>query len=94
MTDPIFEWARAKDAANFAKHGVTFAIARWAFDDPFAIIQIDDRHDYGEERLVLTGMATGVLLVIVYTEREDRIRLISARRANKKEYDIYVRQAT
>ncbi len=92
MSEPVFEWDKA--AENYARHGVSFEAARFAFDDPFAIIQIDDRHDYGEERFILVGMAKGVLLVIAHTEREDHLRLISARRATKQEHDIYVRQIT
>lgn len=88
----IFEWDKTKAAENDAKHGVTFELAKSAFEDAFALARVDDRHNYGEERVILTGMAEGLLLVIVFTEREDRIRLISARRANKREYGIYVRQ--
>ena len=54
---------------------------------------LDDREDYGEERFVIIGMAEGdVLLFVAYTEREERIRIISARRATKHEQDDYFRQ--
>lgn len=92
MTGPNFEWDKAKAAANDAKHGVSFAFATLAFDDPFAIVRKDDKHDYGEERFILIGMAENTVLFVAYTEREDHIRLISARRTTRQEHDDYVRQ--
>ena len=63
------------------------------FDDPFAVERLDDREDYGEERSIIIGMAAGnSLLFVVYTERKGRIRIISARRATKREQDDYFRQ--
>ncbi len=87
-----FEWDDEKAAENYVKHGVNFEFATLAFKDPFAVERIDDRHDYGEERFILIGMARHVVLFVVYTEREERIRLISARCATKLEYDDYVQQ--
>lgn len=92
MSEPIFEWDKAKAAANEAKHGVSFELAALAFKDPFAIERIDDRRQYGEERFILIGMAKDVVLFVVYTERAERIRLISTRRATKQEHDDYVEQ--
>ena len=92
MTEPIFEWDKAKAAANYAKHGVSFGFAMLAFDDPFAIVRVDNRRRYDEERFILIGMAQYDVLFVAYTEREDRIRLISARRATRQEHDDYVRQ--
>jgi uncharacterized DUF497 family protein len=58
--------------------------------DAFAIGRLDDREDYGEERFVIIGMATGhIVLFVAYTEREERIRIISARRAMQHEQDDY-----
>lgn len=88
-----FEWDDEKVADNEVKHGVSFEFAKLAFGDLFAVERIDDRQDYGEERLILIGMAKGVVLFVVYTEREDRIRLISARRATKQELDDYGQQS-
>ena len=88
-----FEWDEKKAAENYARHGVSFEFAKMAFEDLFAVERIDDRHDYGEERFILIAMAGGVVLFVVYTEREERIRLISARRATKQEYDDYVKQS-
>jgi uncharacterized protein len=60
-------------------------------NDPFAIEAIDDREDYGEERVNLIGMCEGVLMHITYTERGDRIWIISARRAKRHEQNNYFR---
>jgi uncharacterized DUF497 family protein len=57
--------------------------------------RLDDREDYGEERFVIIGMPEGnVVLFVAYTEREERIRIISARRATQYEQDDYFRQST
>ena len=87
-----FEWDDAKAAENVRNHGVSFPQATQAFRDPFAIEWIDLREDYGEERIILLGMASGHLLTVVYTERAERIRIISARRATKYEQDLYYRE--
>ena len=88
-----FEWHDAKAAANLQAHGVSFALATTVFKDPFAIEFLDDRADYGEKRFVTIGMADGqVLLFVAYTERAERVRIISARRATKHEQDQYFRQ--
>jgi hypothetical protein len=83
-----FAWDDEKAAENYAKHGVSFEFAKLAFEDLLAVERIDDRHDYGEQRFILIGMARAVVLFVVYVEREERIRLISARRATTKEYDL------
>ena len=63
------------------------------FKDPFAIERLDDREEHDEQRLVIIGMADGkVLLFVAYTEREERIRIISARRATLYEQDDYFQQ--
>jgi uncharacterized protein len=87
-----FEWDDAKAAANLRDHGVSFAQAAVACGDPFAVEWIDDREAYGEERVILLGMKDGQILVVVYTQRNARIRIISARRATKHEQDAYFRQ--
>ena len=87
-----FEWDNVKARDNRLKHGVSFEFAAKAFRDPFGMEWIDDREDYGEVRTVLLGMADGTILVVVYTERETRIRLIPARRATKNEQDTYYRK--
>ena len=88
-----FEWNDAKAEANLQTHGVSFDLAKTVFKDPFAVERLDDREDYGEERFVIIGMAEGrVVLFVAYTEREERIRIISARRATQNEQNDYFRQ--
>ena len=82
---PRYEWDEAKAIANATKHGVDFADAVAAFVDPFAIT-IPDPDAVGESRFVTLGQdAQGQTLVVVYTESADAIRIISARRATRKE---------
>ena len=79
----------AKAAANLKKHKVSFADAEGALEDPLAVT-IRDPDAQGEERLITIGSGNaGELLVVVYTEREDGFRLISARRATRKERKQY-----
>ena len=88
-----FEWDHAKAKDNWKTHGVRFELAKTVFKDPFAIERVDDRQDYGEERFVIVGMADGrVLLFVAYAEREERIRIISARRATQYEQNDYFKQ--
>jgi uncharacterized protein len=95
MPDDTFEWDDAKAAGNYRKHGVDFETATEAFADPFAIERADLSHaGNGEERFLITGMAAGRLLTVVYAARRERIRLISARRATRREHDNYYRQNT
>lgn len=85
-----FEWDPEKDRANEAKHGVTFAEARTAIVDPFVVLSPDDQHSLGEHRYSAIGMShAGRLLIVVYTERGDRVRIISARRATRREVRMY-----
>jgi uncharacterized DUF497 family protein len=86
-----FEWDDKKAARNYTKHGVSFEEAVDAFDDPLATSEADDREVYGEERFALTGMVGNKLLYIVYTERDERIRIISVRKATKRERENYYR---
>ncbi len=88
-----FEWHDAKAEANLQAHGVSFDLAKTVFKDPFAVERLDDREDHGEQRFVIIGMAEGhVVLFVAYTEREERIRIISARRATQNEQDDYFLQ--
>ncbi len=87
-----FEWHDAKAEANLRLHGVSFDLAKTAFRDTHAIEWIDEREDYVEQRFVMLGMANGgLLLYIAYTEREEAIRMISARRVTQYEEDEYFR---
>ena len=92
MQDDEFGWSDAKATANWRDHGVSFQDAIKAFRDPLAIERIDDREDYGEERINLIGMCQGVILHVTYTERGDLTWIISARRAIRHEQDDYYRE--
>lgn len=80
-----FRYDPAKAAANLKKHGVSFADAEGALDDPLAI-KVEDPDAAGEPRFITIGLGSASeLLVVVWTERDDACRLISARRATRKE---------
>lgn len=91
-----FEWDDAKEKANIAKHGVSFALASRIFEGA-TLTRVDDRFDYGEEREVSIGMAAGAaILVVVHTDRQGRTRIISARaatRMERKRYEQTLRQS-
>ena len=89
-----FEWSAAKARSNLARHKVSFEAARLVFDDVFALERLDVGGQPAEARYVITGMANGVILTIVYMERNDRIRIISARKATKHEQHEYYRSQT
>jgi hypothetical protein len=84
----VYQWNRDKAAANLRKHGIDFADAVSIFSDNLAITIPDER--FGEERFVTIGVdALGRVLVVVYTMRDEEIRLISARRATRQERRQY-----
>ena len=87
-----FEWSKSKAKENYAKHGVSFELAKRVFKDPFAMELLDDREEYGEDRFVIVGMVDGHILFVPYTERTDAIRIISARRATKHEQEAYLQE--
>ena len=85
-----FEWDRAKATENLAKHGVSFEEAATVFRDALSQAGRDPDHSIGEERWIIFGMSTsGRLLVVAHTERDDTIRIISARPATPGERTIY-----
>ena len=84
----MYEWDPAKAEANFAKHGVRFERI-YDFDWDSAIEREDDREDYGEVRMVSLGLIGRRLYVLIYTPRGDAIRVVSLRRANKREERAY-----
>ena len=90
--DEEFKWDDDKAASNAEKHGVTIEQACQVFRDPFAIELLDDREDYDEDRYILIGMSAADFLVVVYTERNDRNRIISARKAEPNERRFYHEQ--
>jgi uncharacterized DUF497 family protein len=86
----LFEWDTEKGRKNLKTHGISFDEACTTFGDPLAITIEDPIHSKGEQRYVLVGQSQQHrLLVVVHTERGERIRIISARLATKKERDSY-----
>jgi uncharacterized DUF497 family protein len=85
-----FEWDERKAEQNLGKHKVSFMEAKTVFGDPFSITIPDPQHPVGESRHVDIGYSSqGRLLVVVYTEREANIRIISCRRATQHERRTY-----
>lgn len=84
----MFEWDPNKNRLNRHKHDISFADTFAVFEDPNALTREDDEH--GEERFVTMGMDVfGRILVVVYTWRDESIRIISARKATKSEVRQY-----
>jgi len=85
-----FEWHGRKATANFTKHEVSFEEAATVFADELALSGSDPDHSLEEHRYVIFGRsAAGRVLVVAYTERGERIRLISARQATRSERVLY-----
>lgn len=84
-----FEWDEAKSDRCYAERGFDFAYAARAFFDPNRLIQADTRYSYGEDRYQLMGKIEHRLFVVVYTLRNGVIRIISARKANRREVNHY-----
>jgi uncharacterized DUF497 family protein len=84
-----FEWDEKKARSNEVKHGVSFELAPlFEFDN--AVVTVDDDLDYGEERLKAIGIIRANIYVLVYTETDDIVRVISLRKADRKETRDYV----
>lgn len=92
MQDDEFQWREEKARRNLAKHKVSFESARLVFNDIFALERLDPEES--EIRYVVTGMANGIILAVVYTERGGRIHIISARKATKHEQREYYHSQT
>ncbi len=84
----IFEWDSAKNEANIAKHGIDFSNAPLCFKQRIVRWR-DKRFDYGESRWIGLAKLIDVTVVVVFTLRNDLIRIISLRRANKRERKVY-----
>ncbi len=82
------EWDDQKNETNIKKHGIDFEFAQEIFQRSF-ISKIDARKDYGEVRLLALGSLREFILLVVYTMRGKKIRIISARRANEEERRVY-----
>ncbi len=83
-----FEWDEAKAKANFKKHGVLFETAAKVFLDKNLVEIYDEEHSMDEDRYIAIGKA-GDVLFVVYTERGENVRLISARLATARERRLY-----
>ena len=85
-----FEWDLNKAKNNFIKHKVSFEEAATIFYDPLAVMGANPDHSYREERMIKSGISSsGRLLVVSHTDRGDKIRIISARKAKRYERRIY-----
>lgn len=85
-----YEWDPNKARVNFRKHGVSFEEAITIFLDDFSLTGADPDHSLDEDRFVTFGISTvGRLLVVAYTERGEKIRIISARTATRPERKLY-----
>ena len=93
-----FDWDNNKNQSNIAKHGISFEEAIAIFDDPNILNYEDTRFNYGETRFVSIGQIIlvtqekTVIIVVIHTQRNQTIRLISARKANERERKRYERQ--
>ena len=85
-----FEWDPEKAAANVRRRRVSFNEAATVLEDPLSTTFRDEAHSAGEMRFVTVGVSQrGRLLVVAHTERNDTIRVISARRATRREREFY-----
>lgn len=83
------EFDPAKDAINQAKHGVSLALASMLeWED--ALVWVDERHDYGELRMIALAPETNILYYVAFVDRGNSRRIISLRRANRREVKHYV----
>lgn len=85
-----YEWGPGKAESDAKKHGVSFTEAVTVFADILSMSYYDPDHSEEEDRFITIGLArSGELLVIGHTDREDRIRIITARRATRRERKLY-----
>ena len=92
IDDICFEWDDKKNEINKRKHGISFETALNVFADENRLEEYDEEHSDQEDRYISIGFV-GDVLVVVHTDREDAIRIISARPANKKEEAKYYGQS-
>ena len=85
-----FEWDPDKATQNQAQHGVSFPEATTVFDDSYSVAVPDPDHSFDEARYIIVGAShRNRLLMVAYTERGERIRLISARELTRREKEVY-----
>ena len=89
----MYEWNETKNNSNLEKHGLDFNLAIEVFSDPNGITHLNRNID-GEERSQIIGKLQNEIIIVfvVFTQRKQKIRIISARKANKKERQIYENQ--
>lgn len=90
-----FQWDDRKAAANLRKHGVSFDEARGPFFDEQALLMADPDHSTDEDRFIILGLSQRSRLLVVchcYLQSDDEIRIISARRADRREHHQYLRR--
>jgi hypothetical protein len=95
MKEIVFEWNPEKEILNQKKHGISFKEAETVFYDPNALMISDPEHSAEEDRFVILGHSFRLRLLIVchcYRQKDEVIRIISARKASKKETEQYRRQ--
>jgi hypothetical protein len=88
----LYSWNELKNEINKIKHGVSFEEAKEVFDDDYAVYEVDDEHSGYEERMTIIGKSKNQKLLFVChccREKDKSIRIISARKADKKEETIY-----
>lgn len=83
-----FNWSEAKRNANLERHGLDFVDASLVFEGVTFTFE-DDRFSYAEQRFVTLGLLAGIPVSVVHTESENEIRVISFRKATKREAQIY-----
>jgi len=94
MKDITFEWDETKNKVNFQKHGVSFEEAESVFFDEYALLIADPDHSENEDRFVLLGLSVKLRLLLVchcFEVDDDLIRIISCRKAKRKEMSLYQR---
>jgi len=94
MRDICFEWNEAKSKANIRKHGISFEEAKSVFFDEYALLIADPDHSETEDRFVLLGLSARLRLLLVchcFEVDDNLIRVISCRKANRKEMSLYRR---
>lgn len=87
-----FTWDEAKRRSNLRKHGLDFADAHKVFAGPMVLFE-DDRVDYGEQRMIGMGLLGALVVLIVHVESDETIRIISMRKADSDETDLYYQNA-
>lgn len=87
-----YTWKEAKRKANLRKHGLDFADAEKVFGGPLVLVE-DSRENYGEQRMIGIGMLDFLIVLIVHVESDNEIRIISMRKADNDETDLFYKNA-